>query len=280
MLILQVVMNFNFRDIFLEKKSRSKLFLICGPCVIESEKIALEHAAILKDICTKLNILFIFKSSFDKANRTSINSFRGPGIKKGLSILKKIRTQIRVPVTSDVHQVSEVAAAKSVLDIIQIPALLSRQTDLLVAAAKSKKIVNVKKGQFMAPDDMKNVIKKIESSGNKKIIITERGTSFGYHNLVSDMRSIAIMNNFGYPVVFDATHSVQLPSAGNGISSGQREFAPVLSLSAVAAGAQGLFLEVHKSPEKALCDGPNMLTPHELERLLVKAIKIREIVND
>ena len=273
-------MNFKFEDIFSGKNGKSKFFLICGPCVIESEKMALEHAAVLKDICGKLNIPFIFKSSFDKANRTSIKSFRGPGIKKGLAILKKIKKQIRVPVTSDVHQPGEVAAAKTVLDIIQIPALLCRQTDLIVAAAKSKKTVNVKKGQFMAPEDMRNVIKKIEASGNKKVIITERGTSFGYHNLVSDMRSIAIMSSFGYPVAFDATHSVQLPSAGKGKSSGEREFAPVLSLAAVASGAHGLFLEVHKSPEKALCDGPNMLTPAELECLLVKAVKIREIVND
>ena len=272
-------MNLDFKRFFLDKKGQSKLFLICGPCVIESEKMALEHAAILRDICDKLNIPFIFKSSFDKANRTSIKSFRGPGIKRGLTILNKIKKQLRVPVTSDVHQTSEVAAAKSVLDIIQIPALLSRQTDLIVAAAKSKTIVNVKKGQFIAPGDMRNVIQKIEASGNKKIIITERGTSFGYHNLVSDMRSIAIMNTFGYPVAFDATHSVQLPSAGEGISCGEREFAPVLSLSAVAAGAQGLFLEVHKSPEKALCDGLNMLTLRELETLLGKVIKIREIVN-
>ncbi|MFH1094201.1 MAG: 3-deoxy-8-phosphooctulonate synthase [Candidatus Omnitrophota bacterium] len=273
-------MNFNFEDFFSCKKGKSNFFLICGPCVIESEKMALEHAAILKDICRKLNIPFIFKSSFDKANRTSIKSFRGPGIKRGLAILNKIKKQIRVPVTSDVHQPGEIAAAKTVLDIIQIPALLCRQTDLIMAAAKSKLTVNVKKGQFMAPWDMRNVIKKIEAAGNKKVILTERGTSFGYHNLVSDMRSIAIMRNFGYPVAFDATHSVQLPSAGIGISSGEKEFAPVLSLAAVAAGAQGLFLEVHKSPEKALCDGPNMLTPFELETLLVKAIKIREIVND
>lgn len=273
-------MNFNFYDIFLEKKGKRKFFLICGPCVIESEKMALEHAAILKDICCQFNIPFIFKSSFDKANRTSIKSFRGPGIKKGLSILKKIKNQIKVPVTSDVHQPNEVAAAKSVLDIIQIPALLSRQTDLLVAAAKSKKTVNVKKGQFMAPQDMLNVIRKIRSQGNNKIIITERGTSFGYHNLVSDMRSIAIMKKFGYPVAFDATHSVQLPSAGSGKSSGEKEFASILSLGAIASGAQGLFLEVHITPKKALCDGPNMLTPRELEKLLQKAIKIQEIVND
>lgn len=273
-------MNFDFKEILLEGKDKGKFFLICGPCVLESEKMALEHAAILKDICRNLNIPLIFKSSFDKANRTSIKSFRGPGIKKGLKILKKVKDQIGVPVTSDVHQPNEVAAAKAVLDIIQIPALLCRQTDLIVAAAKSKKTVNVKKGQFMAPGDMRNVIKKIESCGNKKIIITERGTSFGYHNLVSDMRSIPIMNKLGYPIVFDATHSVQLPSAGNEKSSGQREFAPVLSLSAIASGAQGLFLEVHKAPKKALCDGPNMLTPAVLEKLLIKAIKIQEIVNE
>ncbi len=273
-------MTFKFEEIISRKNGKGRFFIICGPCVIESEKMALEHASILKDICRKFNIPFIFKSSFDKANRTSIKSFRGPGIKRGLAILRKVKQQIHVPVTSDVHRLEEVAVAKGVLDIIQIPALLSRQTDLIVTAAKSKKIVNVKKGQFMAPRDMENVIKKIEASGNKKIILTERGTSFGYHNLVSDMRSISIMSKFGYPVAFDATHSVQLPSAGNGKSSGEREFASLLSLAAVAAGAHGLFVEVHKSPRKALCDGPNMLTPAELESLLAKAIKIREIVDD
>ena len=244
-------------NIYSNKIKGKKLFLISGPCVIESEKMALDHAAVLRDICRKLNISLIFKSSFDKANRTSLNSFRGPGVKKGLAILRKIRQQIGIPVTSDVHRIEEIAQAKTVLDIIQIPALLSRQTDLIVAAARTKKIVNVKKGQFMAPQDMEHVVKKIKECGNEKIIITERGTSFGYHNLVSDMRSIPILKKNGFPVVFDGTHSVQLPGAGKGKSSGEKEFASVLSLAAVAAGVQGLFLEVHKSPNKALCDGPN-----------------------
>ncbi len=273
-------MKSKINDFFTAKGYFDKFFVISGPCVIESEKMALEHAAILRDICIKLKVFFVFKSSFDKANRTSIRSFRGPGIKKGLAILQKVKDQIGVPILSDVHQPHEVEMAKSVLDIIQIPALLSRQTDLLVAAAKSKKILNIKKGQFMAPQDMKNVVQKIEDSGNKKIILTERGTSFGYHNLVSDMRSIPIMKNFGYPVCFDATHSVQLPSAGMGKSSGEREFASPLGLAAVAAGAQGLFLEIHKEPDVALCDGPNMLTPVEFEVMIKKALNIRRIVND
>lgn len=254
-------------------------FLIAGPCVIESESMALEHAALLKDICVKLQIPFVFKSSYDKANRTSEESFRGLGIKAGLQILKKVKVQIKVPIITDVHNVEEVNQAKQVIDIIQIPALLSRQTDILVAAAKSKKIVNVKKGQFMAPLDMENAISKIASSGNSKIIITERGTCFGYNNLVSDMRSMPIMRQFGYPIVFDATHSVQLPGAGKGKSLGQREFVETLAVSAIAAGANALFLEVHLNPDKAKCDGQNMLAIKNLERLLIKAKKIWEIVN-
>ncbi len=263
------------------KKSRFKkdFFLIAGPCVIESEKMCLQHAAILKDICGKLGIPFIFKSSYDKANRTSVTAFRGPGIRKGLAILKKVKKQIKVPVLSDVHLPAEVTFAKDVLDVIQIPALLSRQTDLLLAAAKTGRVVNIKKGQFMAPSDMKNVIGKIESAGNRKIILTERGTSFGYHNLVCDMRSLPIMSEFGYPVVFDATHSVQLPSVDCDKSTGERVFIEPLSLAAVGAGVDGLFLEVHLSPEKALCDAANMIAMKDIEALLVKAKRVSEIVN-
>ncbi len=266
-------------DKSLKKSTKYPFFLIAGPCVIESQSMALEHADLLKTICAKLQIPFVFKASYDKANRTSVKSFRGPGIKQGLQILKKVKQQIKVPVITDIHAADEVSSVKQVVDIIQIPALLSRQTDILVAAAKSKKIVNIKKGQFMAPLDMENAVNKIKSMGNNKIIITERGTTFGYNNLVSDMRSIPIMHKYGYPIVFDATHSVQLPGAGKGKSLGQREFVETLSLSSIAAGANALFLEVHLNPDKAKCDGANMLAVKNLEQLLRKAKKIWEIVN-
>ncbi len=274
-----------FTDSFFSRTKKSmrfgtNLFLIAGPCVMESEKMCFEHAAILKDICDRLNIPFIFKSSYDKANRTSFKSFRGLGLKKGLNVLQKVRQQLKVPVISDVHLLPEIKYAKHILDVIQIPALLSRQTDLILAAARTNKIINVKKGQFMAPADMENVVKKIESTGNKKIFVTERGTCFGYNNLVSDMRSIPIMKKFGYPVVFDGTHSVQQPGAGRNKSLGQSCFAQTLALSAVAAGCNGLFLEVHKNPKKALCDGPNMINFKTLENLLIKAKKISEILDN
>ncbi|MBU2257807.1 MAG: 3-deoxy-8-phosphooctulonate synthase, partial [Candidatus Omnitrophica bacterium] len=227
--------------------------LIAGPCVIESESGVLDTAKKIKDITAKLGIPFIFKSSYDKANRMSIDSYRGPGFKKGLDILYKVRQKIKVPILSDVHCREEVIAAKCVLDVIQIPALLCRQTDLVLAAAKSGKAVNIKKGQFVAPWDIQPMIRKAESTGNKSILITERGFSFGYNNLVSDLRSLSIMRGFGYPVIYDATHSIQLP-AGKGTSSGgQKEFVSGLSRAAVAFGCDGLFLEVHVSPDKALC---------------------------
>ena len=254
------------------------IFLIAGPCVIESEEMCLDHAAALKTICADLGIPFIFKSSYDKANRSDSTAFRGPGLKKGLTILRKVRTKLNVPVLSDVHTLEEIAPAAAVLDILQIPALLCRQTDLIAAAARTKKIINVKKGQFMAPGDMANVVKKIERAGNKKIVLTERGASFGYHNLVSDMRAIPIMQKLKYPVVFDATHSVQLPAAAGNLSSGERCFVETLSLSAVAAGCDGLFMEVHRNPDQALCDGPNMLALNDLRQLLNKAKKIGEVV--
>jgi len=262
-----------------KNKSAKGLFLIAGPCVIESEKMCQEHALMLKGISNKLGIPFIFKASYDKANRTSLRSFRGPGLVKGLSILEKVKKKLHIQVASDVHSVQEIRQAKRVLDVIQIPALLSRQTDLIVAAAKTQKIINVKKGQFMAPQDVQHVIDKIAASGNRKILLTERGTCFGYHNLVNDMRSVPIMKKFGYPVIFDATHSVQLPSAGKGRSSGERVFVETLALSAVAAGCDGLFLEVHKNPKQALCDGANMIDFISLESLLKKAKQIRQIIN-
>jgi len=267
-----------FQDTQQPLAQKKGLFLIAGPCVIESEKMCLDHAGALKSLCAELGVSLIFKSSYDKANRTSVTSFRGPGLKKGLRILHKVRAEFNIPVLSDVHGREEIAAAAEVLDILQIPALLCRQTDLIIDAARTKRIVNVKKGQFMAPADMGNVVKKIESTGNKKIVLTERGASFGYHNLVSDMRAIPIMRQFRYPVVFDATHSVQLPAAAHNKSSGERCFVETLALSAVAAGCDGLFMEVHRNPDQAMCDGPNMLPINELGRLLRKAIKIREVV--
>ncbi len=236
------------------------LVFIAGPCVIEDAVSTLRHAERLKQFGETLGIPIIFKSSFDKANRTSLNSFRGPGIKKGLSILKKVRDETELPVISDVHSVEEVADAAEVLDIIQIPAFLCRQTDLLVAAAQTGKPVNVKKGQFLAPGDAENIIGKVTSVGNKNVMLTERGVTFGYNNLVVDMRSIPIMQSFGYPVVYDATHSVQLPGGKGSCSGGQREFIGTLSKSAVSAGCDAVFMEVHDDPDKAPCDGPNMLS--------------------
>ncbi len=252
--------------------------LIAGPCVIEGEKFALDCAASLKKITGNLGIPFIFKSSYDKANRTSVDSYRGPGFSSGLEILKKIKHKLNIPVISDVHCRSEVEQAAGVLDIIQIPALLSRQTGLLIAAARTGKPVNVKKGQFLAPWDMRNVISKLVSCGNKNVIITERGVCFGYNNLVSDMRALSILSQFGYPVVFDATHSVQLPGAGNGVSSGQRGFVASLARAAVAVGVAGLFLEVHPNPDKARCDGPNMINFRQLKKLLKQVKKIDKLV--
>jgi 2-dehydro-3-deoxyphosphooctonate aldolase (KDO 8-P synthase) len=251
------------------------LVLIAGPCVIESEKACLDTAKRLKDITERAGIPFIFKSSFDKANRLSIDSFRGPGLKKGLEILNKVKQRLNLAILSDIHCQEQIKEAAKVLDIIQIPALLCRQTDIVVATAKTKRVVNIKKGQFLAPWDILPIIKKIESTGNKSILITERGVSFGYNNLVSDFRSLKIMREFGYPVIFDATHSVQLPGGKGTCSGGQREFVAGLSRAAVAFGCDGLFLEVHLNPDKALCDGPNMINLKDLERLIkqVKSIE-------
>lgn len=254
------------------------LVLIAGPCVIESEKLCLDTAKKIKDTALKLDIPFIFKSSFDKANRLSIGSYRGPGLKKGLEILHKVKQKIKVPVLSDIHCQKEIQEAKEVLDIIQIPAFLCRQTDIVVAVAKTGKVINVKKGQFLAPWDILPIIKKIESTGNKSILITERGVCFGYNNLVSDLRSLEIMRQLGYPVIYDATHSVQLPGGKGACSGGQKEFVAGLSRAAVAFGCDGLFLEVHPQPDKALCDGPNMIDLQELEKLLKQIKKIEAAI--
>jgi 2-dehydro-3-deoxyphosphooctonate aldolase (KDO 8-P synthase) len=255
------------------------LALISGPCVIESEKAAMETAIFLKNLTEKLDIPFIFKSSYDKANRTSLNSFRGPGINEGLKILGKIKEELEIPVLSDVHRFSEIEAAARILDVIQIPAFLSRQTDFILEVARTGKPVNIKKGQFIAPWDIFQVIEKVLSTGCNQILITERGTMFGYNNLVVDFRGIEIMRRFGWPVIFDATHSVQIPG-GEGIrSGGNREYAPVLAKASVAAGADALFMEVHKDPDKALCDGPNSLRLETLHDLLIVLKQIRMSVS-
>ncbi|MBU0467497.1 MAG: 3-deoxy-8-phosphooctulonate synthase [Candidatus Omnitrophica bacterium] len=254
--------------------------LIAGPCVIEDRKGTIALADSINKICIKQKIPFIFKASYDKANRTSIKSFRGLGIESGLDILKEIKEKIGVPVLSDVHSVEEIERASEVLDVLQIPAFLCRQTDLIVAAGRSKKVVNVKKGQFLAPVDMKNIIIKIESTGNKKILLTERGVSFGYNNLVSDFRSLDIMSRFGYPIVFDATHSVQQPGGMGDSSGGNSEYVPLLSRCALAAGCDAIFMEVHPDPNKALSDGPNSLKLNKLEKLLVEMSSIDKIIKD
>ena len=256
-------------------KSESPFFLISGPCVIEDEAVTLRIATRLKELTDSLGIPFTFKASYDKANRTSIGSFRGPGISKGLEVLAKVKATLDVPVISDVHRISEIEAAAEVLDVIQIPAFLCRQTDLLLAVARTGKPINIKKGQFLAPWDIVNIVEKIRSVSSVTPMITERGVMFGYNNLVVDFRSIGIMQQTGCPVVFDATHSVQLPGGAGNSSGGQREFAPVLARAAVAAGADGVFLEVHENPEEALCDGPNSLYLDQLPALLtqLKAIK-------
>jgi len=247
------------------------LVLIAGPCVIEDYDTAFHAAESLKAITDRLNIPFIFKASCDKANRTSINSFRGPGMDAGLAILKKIKETLDVAVISDVHLPEQIDMAAEVIDIIQIPAFLCRQTDFIVKAAESGRVLNIKKGQFLAPWETKNIVQKAESAGNRKILITERGSVFGYNNLVVDFRGISIIQQeTGKPVIFDATHSVQLPGGGGTRSGGQREFAPILARAAVAAGADGIFMEVHKDPEKALCDGPNSLYLDTVSEVLTK----------
>ena len=263
----------NISDFFSDKTS--PLLLISGPCVIENYAITFEIASYLKELTQELGIPFLFKASYDKANRTSINAFRGPGIGEGLDILARIKSELRIQILSDVHRISEVADASTVLDVIQIPAFLCRQTDFILEVAKTGKPVNIKKGQFVAPMDMKNVVEKIRSTGNHRILLTERGTMFGYNNLVVDMRAIPIMQQTGCPVVFDATHSVQLPGGQGSSSGGQREFAPVLARAAVAAGAKGVFMEVHPNPDHALCDGPNSLKLDSVRRLVIELLGIQ-----
>lgn len=259
-------------------KSR-RLFLIAGPCVVESEKLCLQVAGTLRQICQRLGVTCIFKASFDKANRTSGKSFRGPGLTAGLNALAKVRADTGLPVLTDVHTEAQAWAAAEIVDILQIPAFLCRQTDLIHAAVRTGKIVNIKKGQFLSPAEMGRVVQKAVEAGGRRILVTERGTTFGYNNLVADMRSIPIMQRFGFPVVFDATHSVQLPGGSGDTSNGQSEFAPVLARCAVAGGANGLFIETHPHPKRALSDGPNMIPLAEMAKLLAGLVRIHAAVH-
>ena len=255
------------------------IFLIAGPCVIESRQLALDTAGMLKEICAELGVPFIYKSSYDKANRSSGKSFRGPGVDDGLRILAEVKQQIGVPVLTDVHGIDQIEAAASVVDVLQTPAFLCRQTDFISAVASAGKPVNIKKGQFLAPGDMKHVVAKArEASGKDNILVCERGASFGYNNLVSDMRSLAIMRDTGCPVVFDATHSVQLPGGQGTVSGGQREFVPVLARAAVASGVSGLFMETHPDPDKALSDGPNAWPLAKMRQLLMTLKELDRVV--
>jgi len=251
-----------------------RLFLIAGPCVIENEALCLRVASALKRLCDRLGVFYVFKASYDKANRTSAKSFRGPGLEAGLAVLANVRARVGVPVLTDVHTEAQAAAAARVADMLQIPAFLCRQTDLIAAAVGTGRIVNLKKGQFLSPEEMGQVVGKAKSMGGRKLLLTERGTTFGYNNLVADMRSIPILRRFGFPVVFDATHSVQLPGGGGDCSSGQRDFAPVLARCAMAAGASGVFLETHPEPARALSDGPNMIPLAEMPALLKSLVKV------
>jgi len=254
-----------------------QLVLIAGPCAIEDESLTLRIAEGLKELTQALGCELIFKASYDKANRTSVTSFRGLGVERGLRILERISNEFELPIISDIHDVSQVAAAADVLDILQIPAFLSRQTDLLVAAGQTGKPINLKKGQFLAPWDIEHGVNKIVSTGNEKILLTERGVSFGYNNLVVDMRSLVIMREMGYPVVFDATHSVQLPGGAGGSSSGQRQYVGALSRAAAATGIDGLFWEVHEDPDRALCDGANSLPLAQVKELLQQILEFDAI---
>jgi 2-dehydro-3-deoxyphosphooctonate aldolase (KDO 8-P synthase) len=256
----------------------NNLFLIAGPCVIESEALCLKVARTMRDTCKRLGIPYVFKASFDKANRTSGKTKRGPGLEAGLAVLAKVRAKVGVPVLTDVHTEAQAIAAAEVVDGIQIPAFLCRQTDLIEAAARTGVIVNLKKGQFLSPPEMEQVVKKAKAAGGKKILVTDRGTTFGYNNLVADMRSMPIMKAFGFPVVFDATHSVQMPGGGGNKSGGNGEFAPVLARAAVAAGADGLFVETHPNPKKAWSDGPNMVPLRDMPKMLERLLKVYKAV--
>ncbi len=256
------------------------LLLISGPCALESEELARRVAGTMQEICSRLQLSYVFKASFDKANRTSINSYRGPGLEKGLAILGRIREDLGVPVISDIHEPGQAAEAAEVLDILQIPAFLCRQTDILRAASATGKVINLKKGQFVSPWDMENAVKKIRESGSSEVMLVERGSCFGYNNLVVDMRSLPVMRSFDCPVIYDATHSVQLPGGQGGSSGGQRQFIAPLSQAAVAAGIDGLFMEVHPEPEKALCDGPNSMPLEDMEEFLLRILRIRKAVEE
>src|ERR1700740_422251 len=277
-MVLALISSFQVGDV---RVGSGDLFLIAGPCVIESEDQALRMGEIIKGVTRSLNFPFIFKASYDKANRTSIRSFRGPGMKEGLRILKRVKDEVHIPVLTDVHQAADVAAVAEIFDVLQIPAFLCRQTDLIVAAALSGRPVNIKKGQFVSPWDMKHAVEKSRDAGNTQVFVTERGSSFGYNNRVVDMRSLAIMRKFA-PVVFDATHSVQLPSASHGdedgpaTSGGQPEFIPVLARAAVAAGVDGIFLEVHDNPKEAKSDGANALDSRKLRGVLKELLAVHK----
>ncbi len=257
---------------------KSRLTLIAGPCVIENERLCLQVASFMQKTCRKAGVNYIFKASFDKANRSSGKTFRGPGLKEGLDVLAKVRREFGLPVLTDVHTEEQVQSAAAVVDILQIPAFLCRQTDLIVAAVRTGKIVNLKKGQFLSPEEMGQVVNKAVGAGAGRLLVTERGTTFGYNNLVSDMGSIPIMSKFGFPVIFDATHSVQLPGAGGDRSGGRRQLAPVLARCALAAGAHGLFFETHPDPDHALSDGPNMIPLRQMPALLAGFVKLHALM--
>ncbi|MBN2483701.1 MAG: 3-deoxy-8-phosphooctulonate synthase [Candidatus Omnitrophica bacterium] len=259
---------------------KEKFILIAGPCVIENRRHTLEIAKRLKDITAAYPVQFVFKASFDKANRTALSSYRGPGLTKGLEILEEVRTKVGVSILSDVHETRQIDLVKDVLDVIQIPAFLSRQTDLLLAAAQTKKIINIKKSQMMAPGDLKYVTEKVASRGNKKIFLTERGTSFGYNNLVVDFRSLLVMKTFGYPVIFDATHSLQRPSGSSGMTGGDRQFIEQFAFAGVACGIDGLFLEVHPRPDRALSDSTTSCPLSKVDGILNTTFKLRKVLHE
>jgi len=258
----------------------SQLLLIAGPCVIESESHAVETALAVRDVARRVGLPYVFKASYDKANRTSGDSFRGPGLQDGLRVLAAVRDTAGVPSLTDIHEPSHAGPAAEVADILQIPAFLSRQTDLLVAAAATGRVVNIKKGQFLAPEDMRHAIAKVTGAGNSRVLVTERGVSFGYHNLIVDMRSFPILRTLGYPVIYDVTHSLQLPGAGNGVTSGQAEFIEPLASAGVAAGVDGIFMEVHERPEQARSDAQNALRLSLLEPLLTRLVRIHAIAHE
>ncbi len=256
------------------------LALIAGPCVIEGREAALRHASLIREVTDRVGIPYIYKSSFDKANRSSLESYRGPGIERGLEILAEVKEKIGVPLLTDVHEKEQVSLVQEVVDVLQIPAFLCRQTDFIIAVAQSGRVINVKKGQFLAPWDMRNVIEKIVSTGNEQVMVTERGFSFGYNHLISDMRSLVVMRELGYPVVFDATHSLQLPGGLGKASGGERQFIGALARAGVAVGIDAIFMEVHENPDRALSDGPNSLSLRDLEGLLKRLKEIDGIVKD